>query len=144
MLFEGTVIGADGKRHPAGEQPTDPAPYRRRAVLVHGDRDEDDVPVWDADEGRFEWGTGGGGPELPAGVAVDGSAPSDPAVDDLWVDTSTESPVPKRWDGSDWVAVGVEFLDPAVTNLAVVTQAAYDGLEPPDPTTAYFIVASGA
>lgn len=46
---------------------------------------------------------GGGGPALPEGVAVQDTAPSSPATDDVWIDTSTGIEHVFRWDGAEWV-----------------------------------------
>lgn len=38
---------------------------------------------------------------------VSGTEPANPAVDQLWLDTSTEPDSLRRWDGSGWVAASV-------------------------------------
>lgn len=60
-ITPGTQIGADGRRYPAGEQPTDAAPYATTLVRVNGDLAEGEVPVWDEETGTFVPGAGGGG-----------------------------------------------------------------------------------
>jgi len=82
MLHEGTRIGADGKRYPiGGDVPSDPDPYRRLSVGVYGTPTEGQVPVWNAERGRLEWGAGGGTPPDEGEPPPSGSPPdSDQAV----------------------------------------------------------------
>lgn len=66
MTFEGTQIGADGKRYATGTQPSQPD---RWSVVRAADTPNDgEIPTWDAGTGRAAWqpaaaGGGGGAPD---------------------------------------------------------------------------------
>jgi len=50
---------------------------------------------------------------------VSGTEPSNPAEGQLWLDTSAESDVLKRWDGTEWVhsTIGPDDLDNIFANI---------------------------
>jgi hypothetical protein len=68
------------------------------------------------------------------------SRPTNPVEGRIRYETDTDELV--TYDGSTWNAAGagggVQSSD--VTDIEVLSQAAYDALSPPDPNTLYFIV----
>lgn len=49
--------------------------------------------------------------EKEAGIPKQGTPPSNPSVDDLWIDTSGTMNILKRWDGTQWLVSTPEDLD---------------------------------
>lgn len=79
LLYEGTVIGADGARGAPGSVPTSAAACRSHFVLVVGS----DVAA------------------LPTGVFVQTTTPTTAVADDIWVHMTTK--VVKKYVGTDEV-----------------------------------------
>lgn len=152
-LFTGTRIGADGKRYPSDAEdiPADSDEERPRMVPVYGQPADGEVPVWNADKRRLEWGAGsGGGGEGGGGDGIDEARIA--AIEQTNTEQNTAlTSISQALDGLSpaFVDIGDRLgeleattivSDSGITNLETITQADYDALSPPDPNTVYVIV----
>ena len=81
-------------------------------------------------------------------ISASSTAPQSPSVGDLWIDTTGQSPILKRWDGTSWTSItsdpsikqdkltsanaggGVEITDVSgVSIISVVPEINYDSSE---------------
>ena len=56
-------------------------------------------------------------------MIVSDTAPSNPTVDLLWLDTSGDIDVLKRWDGTDWIETAISQSDIGTMNQSITRNA---------------------